>query len=246
MKISSGTKRPWLPFHGAEFFSKANLISDAQGMALLRLIWSYWENGGLPNDDQKLARIARMTPKQWEKSREALAEFFGEAWKSERLDFELAKIVDLSNKNREKAELQHSQRSGRALPEQMQEHDHTHLHVDRQDKSVDIVGTRAREGTDEEAFSLEVRELATNFLRASGFSDRPAPATWSDLTERVASWLQAGYSPTMIIGETRIITHKGGHTKPLSYFQTTFERVHARDYAAAVAPGFGLARATRQ
>ena len=45
MKIGMGKKRPWLPFHHAEFFAAANGWSDAQGMACIRLMSSYWENG---------------------------------------------------------------------------------------------------------------------------------------------------------------------------------------------------------
>jgi uncharacterized protein YdaU (DUF1376 family) len=237
MKIGVGAKRPWLPFHGGEFFSKANLLSDAQGMALLRLIWSYWENGALPDDDQKLARIARMTPKQWSRSRAAISEFFGDGWTSERLDLELEKTINLSNKNREKAELGHSLRRARVEPEQEPRQYNTHLHLQSQGV-VDVVEARAREGTRtiEEAFNEEARTLAVAFLKAAGFGDHAgAPPTWSGVTESAASWLRAGYSPSMIIGETRIIAHRGGHTKPLSYFDTTFARVHARNNEPATA-----------
>ena len=240
MKIGTGAKRPWLPFYGGEFFSKANLLSDAQGMALLRLNWSYWENGGLPSDDEKLARIARMTPKQWNKSKAAIAEYFGDGWASERLDLELAKIIELSNKNSEKAVLRHSRGKATAEPGHQPGQCHTHLQV--QQSGVAAVEAHAREEI-EGAFNEEVRTVALDFLKAAGFNDlAAAPMNWSDLTEHAASWLRAGYSPTMIIGETRMTAAKGGHTKPLSYFETTFGRVHSRDNSAAVLSGFGTAR----
>jgi uncharacterized protein YdaU (DUF1376 family) len=245
VKISTGAKRPWFPFFGAEFFAKANLLSDAQGMALLRLIWSYWENGELPDDDQKLARIARMSPKQWNKSRAAISEFFGDGWTSERIDLELARIINLSNKNREKAELGHSLRKARAEPEQEPQQNNTHLHA-HQSGVVAADEARTCEEKIEAASNEEVRSISYGFLKAAGFENRAAPANWLDLADYVTAWLDAGYSPTMIIGETRMIAHKGGHTKPLSYFETTFARVHDRENLAAVGPGFGTARVTRR
>ncbi|SHN86928.1 DUF1376 domain-containing protein [Bradyrhizobium erythrophlei] len=226
MKIGTAVRRPWVPFHGAEFFAKANLISDAQAIALLRLIWSYWENGGLPDDDQKLARIARMTPKQWNKSRAAISEFFGDQWTSERLDLELAKIIDLSNKNREKAELGHSLRRARAEPAQEPQQDHTHLHVHQ--SGVVVVDADARE-TIEEAFNEEARTLGLEFLLAAGFENPTSTEGWEVLADHTKAWINAGYPRSMIIAETRMIAHKGGHRKPLGYFDTTFRRVHDRN-----------------
>ena len=229
MKIGAGAKRPWFPLYFGEFFSKANLLSDAQGMALLRLMGSYWENGGLPVDDEKLARIARMTPKQWNKSKAVLNESFGEGWTSERLDLELEKAVNLSNKNSEKAVLGHSQRKARAGHEQEPRQSHTHL---QEHQSGDVVvNALTCEEAIEASSNDEARSVALDFLKAAGFERQAAPGNWRDLIDYVLAWLDAGYSQAMIVGETRMIADKGGHTKPLSYFDTTFGRVHIQIHA---------------
>lgn len=90
------------------------------------------------------------------------------------------------------------------------------------------------------AFNEKARPLGLVVLQAAGFDDlAAAPMNWSDVTEHAASWLRAGYSPTMIVGETRMIADTSGHTKLLRYFETTFARMHRQNILDSARPRCG-------
>ncbi|MGO7009719.1 YdaU family protein [Rhizobium johnstonii] len=70
------------------------------GYELLRRY--YWQNGCLPNDDERLARIARATPDEWKKLRPVIEILFDNGWRDARLDEERAK-AEKSHADRVKA-----------------------------------------------------------------------------------------------------------------------------------------------
>ena len=81
--------RPWMPLYVADYLADTGHLTGAEHGAYLLLIMHYWQTGGLPNDDDRLARIARATPEQWTIMRDTIAEFFGEGWVHARIDDEL-------------------------------------------------------------------------------------------------------------------------------------------------------------
>lgn len=225
-------KRPWMPFFYADFFAAADGLSDADGMAYLRLIRSYWENGRLPDDELKLARIARMTPNRWTKARANIKEFFGENWSSERLDFELAKFSEISNQNRAKALQRHSNGKTAANPQQ------SHLHGHLQSNGM-VGGSRARENHSE-----EVETLVLAFLKACGLRrEKDAPNDWGDVRSRAARWLAIGYPTSMIVAETKATVARERCIKPLNYFEEVFAT--ATRQAARPLPAPGVSDAQR-
>lgn len=82
--------RPWMPLYVADYLADTGHLSAAQHGAYMLLIMHYWAKGGLPDDDAKLCRIARMERDEWEDSRDTLAEFFKDGWRHERIEKELA------------------------------------------------------------------------------------------------------------------------------------------------------------
>ncbi|MBX5268626.1 YdaU family protein [Rhizobium sp. NLR17b] len=50
----------------------------------------YWQHGCLPNDDDRLARIARATPDEWKNLRPVIEILFDDGWRNARLDEERA------------------------------------------------------------------------------------------------------------------------------------------------------------
>lgn len=82
--------RPWMPLYVADYLADTTHLTAAEHGAYLLLIMHYWQTGGLPADDGKLARIARMPEREWLKSRETIAEFFAEGWTHSRIDRELS------------------------------------------------------------------------------------------------------------------------------------------------------------
>ncbi|KFC74540.1 hypothetical protein FG93_01126 [Bosea sp. LC85] len=92
-----------MPLYVADYLASTGHLSAAENGAYLLLIMHYWQNGGLPGEDRRLARIARMSPAEWEDSRDVLAELFEEGWVHKRIEAELKVAAEISGQARAKA-----------------------------------------------------------------------------------------------------------------------------------------------
>lgn len=92
--------RPWMPLYPGDYLADTAHLSAAESGAYLHLIMHYWLKGGLPDDDAQLARIARMTPAEWQEARPVVEAFFNPGWKHGRIDHELAEAERLSGAGR--------------------------------------------------------------------------------------------------------------------------------------------------
>ena len=90
--------RHWMPMYWSDFKADTEHLGALETGAYMMLIGHYWNTGGLPNDDTKLARIARMTPEEWEIAKSTIAEFFQDGWRHKRIDIELSKNTDISER----------------------------------------------------------------------------------------------------------------------------------------------------
>ena len=166
-----------------------------------------------------------MTPKKWSKDGAAIKEFFGDHWVSERLDLELGKVVEISNKR--SAAAQQKQCKSSAIAEQEHQHEQTHQHLHLQNCGLER-GPRAHEAS----LAVEAEALGITFLNAAGYATfETAPPSWGDVHSRAFGWVRAGYPARMIAAETRnTITREG--FKPINYL----EQVFATAYAALQQP----------
>jgi uncharacterized protein YdaU (DUF1376 family) len=90
--------RPWMPLYIGDYLRKTTHLDATGSGAYLHLIMYYWDNGYLPNDDLKLARIAKLTPRQYAKLRPSLNAFFQPDWRHKRIDEELQRFGSISAK----------------------------------------------------------------------------------------------------------------------------------------------------
>jgi uncharacterized protein YdaU (DUF1376 family) len=85
----------WMPMYWADYWKDTAHLGRADHGSYMHLIGHYWSSGKpLPDDDAKLARIARCTRQEWRYSRIVLAEFFDISegqWNHKRIDAELEK-----------------------------------------------------------------------------------------------------------------------------------------------------------
>ena len=95
--------RAYMPLYVGDYLRDTRRLSTLQHGIYLLLIMDYWANGGLPEDDQSLARIAGLTPEQWQCERNAIAFLFGPKWRHKRIDAELEKVRNKSAKAAESA-----------------------------------------------------------------------------------------------------------------------------------------------
>jgi uncharacterized protein YdaU (DUF1376 family) len=106
--------RQWMPLYVADYLRDTRKLTAAEHGAYLLLIMEYWTSGELPDDDRQLARIASMSPAEWKKARPNVQGFFHDGWSHKRLDIEIARSTDISNKRAAAAKLKHSNSSANA------------------------------------------------------------------------------------------------------------------------------------
>lgn len=88
----------WMPLYVSDYLADTGHLSMAEHGAYMLLIMHYWQNGGLPTDDARLARICRATAKEWAAIRDAIAGLFGDNWQHGRIDKELATASETMSK----------------------------------------------------------------------------------------------------------------------------------------------------
>lgn len=101
---------PYMPLYVADYLASTAHFDAEEHGAYLLLIFNYWQRGEpLPDDDRKLARIARVADaERWLSVRLALAEHFTVSdgvWVHARIEKELEKARAKSEKARESGKL---------------------------------------------------------------------------------------------------------------------------------------------
>lgn len=95
---------PYMPLFVGDYLADTQHLTAAEHGAYLLLIMTYWQREKpLPDDDRKLARIARLGDDEWAAARETLAEFFEARdglWLHGRIERELEVIADKREKAR--------------------------------------------------------------------------------------------------------------------------------------------------
>ena len=81
---------PYMPLYVADYLSATEHLDAAHSGAYLHLIMHYWQKGKLPVEDKFLARIARMTDRQWISAKPTIKAFFRDDWTHERIENEIA------------------------------------------------------------------------------------------------------------------------------------------------------------
>lgn len=96
---------PYMQFFPADYLADTVFLSLAEHGAYTLLILNYWQKGGpLPNDDDKLSRVIRVTLKEWLKVRPAVSSFFDidkDVWRHKRIDADLMRVrVQIEQKSK--------------------------------------------------------------------------------------------------------------------------------------------------
>jgi uncharacterized protein YdaU (DUF1376 family) len=93
--------KPWMPLYVGDYLKKTTHLGALESGAYLHLIMDYWSNGKLPTDERQLARIAKVSDREWSRIRDTLQAFFVDGWRHERIEKELAHAEEVSNKRKE-------------------------------------------------------------------------------------------------------------------------------------------------
>lgn len=95
---------PWMPLHVHDYLKDTTRLSTEMHGAYLLLILDYWQSGPLPDDNAKLARITRLSPREWMVIRASIECFFrvhGGKWTHKRIEAEYSDAVSRMLTSRE-------------------------------------------------------------------------------------------------------------------------------------------------
>ena len=102
------TTKAWMPIWIGDYLADTQWLTTEQHGAYLLLIFTYWRQGPLPDDDVALAQIVGLPESRWKKHRPTIARFFrvdAGQWHHKRIDREIdqarehkAKMVERAKK----------------------------------------------------------------------------------------------------------------------------------------------------
>lgn len=92
---------PKMPIHIGDYHRDTGHLRAPEHGAYLLLMFHYWSTGGLPDNDDHLATIARLSRGEWKKMKPTLQAFFKDGWKHGRIDYDLDKARNISEAARE-------------------------------------------------------------------------------------------------------------------------------------------------
>lgn len=81
---------PKMPIHIGDLLRDTGHLNLEELAAYMLLLFHHWSTGSLPEDDKRLATIARMTAAQWKRAKPELEKFFQPGWKHGRIEKDLA------------------------------------------------------------------------------------------------------------------------------------------------------------
>lgn len=87
----------WMPFYIGDYLSDTMRLSTEQHGAYLLLLMECWKVGSLPDDDEQLACITRLSEERWSKHRKIIQNYFqieGGIWKNKRVEKELERYMN--------------------------------------------------------------------------------------------------------------------------------------------------------
>ena len=131
------SSKPWMPLYVGDFLADTAHLETIEIGAYLLLICHYWRTGPLPADEARLRNICRLSRHNFSKSKGVILKFFvleNEKYLHKRIDREIAKAVEISNKRAEAGRaggVANAQASAKQLPTQSQ----SQLHIKKKTKA---------------------------------------------------------------------------------------------------------------
>lgn len=135
-----------MPIFIGDYLADTGHLTTTQHGAYLLLMMHYWRKLELPDDDKQLAAIAKLPLRIWLDSKETIQSFFHDGWKHKRIESELQKRLDVSNK---RAEAGAKGGKSRAEPEAIatdllkQNASMSHTHKQKEDSEAKASGADA-------------------------------------------------------------------------------------------------------
>lgn len=105
------SRASWMPLYIGDFLADTMHLSATERGIYISLIIHCWQHGSIPRDKRKLARIAACESRLWHQHEATVLQFFdvvdASTMQHRRVNTELRRYAELSNKRKEAAEQKH-------------------------------------------------------------------------------------------------------------------------------------------
>lgn len=224
---------PWMPLYVADFLADTAHLDAEETGAYMCLIMHYWRHGGLPDDDRKLAKIARLGTRKWSRHREILVSFFGDNWSHKRIDSELRKSEEKSEKARASANYRHARKSPKPKDKR---NANAYANAEQTQCLSQSQSYTTHSSAREAGENLtECRKAVMAAYAETGFVGTPD-------TGYCAVWQSRGWDLSMCVEAVRSGLAKKSKFVPLKYFDGMIADWHAKPPDGVAQPRAGPAR----
>lgn len=225
----------WMPLYIGDYLADTGHLTTTQHGAYLLLLMHYWRKRELPTDDKQLAAIAKLPLRIWLDTKETLQDFFHDGWKHKKVESELARRAEVSNKRavagarggakgRTEQELSNCSDFASSLLKQ-----NGSMTQAQSQTQIDVAVERAGS-----LVTPEAMQLSEKLLVIAGHSPKFWPPGWCGAGMRVQTWLDQGWKPDVIVAAvTGAAARKRG--EPANSVQF-FEKAVAEEVARQSAP----------
>lgn len=96
----------WMPLYIGDYLADTARLTTEQHGAYLLLLMDYWRSGKLPDNDQVLSQITKLSPDAWSNAKAMLKQFFSIEdgfWIHKRVEKELVASIENKAKNHKRA-----------------------------------------------------------------------------------------------------------------------------------------------
>lgn len=219
---------PFMPLYIPDYLADTAHLDALESGAYLHLIMHYWMNGGLPQDDRSLARIAKTTEKQWKSIRPRIEAFFRPGWRHGRIDRE----YDAAMKKQEKRALAGragnrarwgSRRDQHGTADGLKPDPDGIANGSQTDRSRIANGSQPEPEPEPKIdHHLDATgRLLTEVGKACGFRDATEwPLGWKDAYRRVAEWRERWPDDLIVMSvQSQMATKDDGPPSTVNYFE---------------------------
>jgi len=220
-----------MPIYIGDYLADTGHLSTTQHGAYLLLLMHYWRKRELPEDDKQLAAIAKLPLRIWLDSKETIQAFFFDGWKHKRIEAELQRRAEVSNKRAE-AGAKGGSRSAKAEQELSNCSDFASSLL-KQNGSMTQSQSHIDVADDAREPPSPSFTLAEKLLVIAGHSPEFWPPGWCGAPHRVATWLAQGWQADIIIAAVTAAAARkhGAPANSVQFFENAIAEEHARQAA---------------
>lgn len=219
---------PRMSWHIGDYKKDTGHLHATGHGAYFMLCMHYWSTGGLPDNEEELARIACLTEREWKKWKPTIQKFFKDGWRHKRIDEELT-----AAKAKYEARASAGQKGGSARANAKQNPSNATAKSKQPITLTDNPEVGKGDDAREPLVSPEAISLADEIALIAGQDIAFVDPRWCGAAMHVSKWLREGWTREVILVGARLAMAKkrDGPAFSIKYFENEIAREVARQAA---------------